>query len=82
VFPNPAKHYIIVEYNTQKISSENNEILLTITSSDGKILETRILSKPQDQQLIETVDFKPGIYLCFIKSGNKILASRKFTIIQ
>jgi hypothetical protein len=81
VFPNPAKHYIIAEYNTQQISS-SNEILLTVTSFDGKILETRILSKLQDQQLIETVDYKPGIYLCFIKSGNKVLASRKFTIIQ
>jgi len=82
VFPNPAKHYIIAEYNTQQLYAGNNEFFLTITSSDGKILETRILSKLQDQQLIETVDYKPGIYLCFLKSGNKVLASRKFTVIQ
>ena len=82
VFPNPARHYIIAEYNTHKISSGNNEILLTITSSVGKIIETRMLSKPQDQQLIETVDYKPGLYFCSLKSGNKILVSRKFTIIQ
>jgi len=82
VFPNPAKHYIIAEYNTQQTNAGNNELILTITSSDGKIIETRLLSKPQDQQLIETIDYKPGIYLCFLKSGNKVLVSRKFTIIQ
>jgi hypothetical protein len=82
VFPNPAKHYIIVEYNTQNISSENNEILLTFTSSEGKIMETRILNKSQDQQLFETVDYKPGLYLCSLKMGNKIIALRKFTVIN
>ena len=82
IFPNPAKDYIIAEYNTQNLSLGNNEILLTITSSDGKILETRVLSKPQDQQLIETGDYKPGFYLCSLKTGNKIMASCKFTIIQ
>ncbi len=82
VFPNPAKGYIIAEYNTQNLSLGNNEILLTITSSDGKILETRVLNKPQDQQLIETGDYKPGFYLCSLKTGNKIVASCKFTIIQ
>ncbi len=82
VYPNPAKGYLIAEYNTRNLSLGNNEILLTITSSDGKIVETILLSKPQDQKLIETSDYKPGFYLCSLKTGNKIVASCKFTIIQ
>jgi len=82
IFPNPAKRYIIVEYNTAEVTSGKSAILLTIASSEGKILETRTLARLQDQQLIETFDYKPGLYLCRITSGKQVLVSGKFTIIQ
>jgi len=82
IFPNPAKRYIIVEYNTSEVTSGESAILLTIASSDGKILETRTLTRFQDQQLIETLDYEPGLYLCRITSGKQVFVSGKFTIIH
>jgi len=82
LFPNPASHYLIAEYNTQMISSEGKDLTLTISTSEGKILEIRLIKKPQDQQLIEITGYKPGLYLCCIKSGTKIVSSRKFTVIK
>jgi len=82
LFPNPAKQYIIAEYNAQHILTGNNEFLLSIVSNEGKLVESRILNKLQDQVLISTTSYNPGIYVCCIKSGNKIIASRKFTVIQ
>lgn len=82
VFPNPSDHYIIAEYNTGNISFSNNEFFLTIVSLEGRTVESRIIEKPQDQVLIITNDYKPGIYFCSLKSGNKIFITRKFTVIQ
>ena len=82
LFPNPAKQYIIAEYKSQSTLTGNNEFILSIFSNEGKLVESRILNKLQDQVLISTTSYKPGIYVCCIKSGNKIVASRKFTVIQ
>ncbi len=82
VFPNPADHYVIAEYSTGSNSFSNNEFFLTVISSQGRTVESRIIEKPQDQILIITNDYKPGIYFCSLKSGNKIFITRKFTVIQ
>ena len=82
VFPNPAKNYFIVEYNTINRNISTNEIKLTISSTIGGILETRIMYKQQDQVLFQTGNYKPGSYICSLLLGNKTMVSRKFTIIQ
>lgn len=82
LFPNPAKQYVIAEYKVDKKIIDQSDILLSITSIEGKNLQTRILDKLQDQVLIDASEFKTGTYLCAIKAGGKVLASRTFLIVK
>ena len=78
VFPNPANRYMVAEYNIEKSTFSN----LSIDSSDGGTIQSEIVSKIQDQVLIITNDYQPGIYFCTLKFGNMVLAKQKFTIIK
>lgn len=81
VFPNPARQYVIVEYNlSQELSGKQDQILFLVSTSDGKIIENKVLSKTQDQLLVNTTNYSPGIYLFSIQLAGKILNTRKVTV--
>jgi hypothetical protein len=81
VFPNPARQYVIVQYNlTDKISTQNGQIVFSISTLDGKIVETRLLSKIQDQFLVNTSNYSPGVFIFSIRLSAKILNTKKVTV--
>ncbi|MEI6750784.1 MAG: hypothetical protein WCM93_16630, partial [Bacteroidota bacterium] len=82
VFPNPAKHYLIVDYKLAEKSDSDREAILEISSVQGYQLDKKELSKYQDQILITTVDYKPGIYSCTLKINHKIIEVKMFTVIH
>jgi hypothetical protein len=82
VFPNPANRYMVAEYNIEKSTFSNYELRLSVVSSDGETVQSEPVNKLQDQVLIITNDYKPGIYFITLKFGNMVLAKQKFAIIR
>ncbi len=82
LFPNPAHKFVIAEYKTTKERKDDQQILLSIASNEGKLIESRILYKSQDQVLIITSSYKPGNYICYLRVAGKVIASKIFTVIQ
>jgi hypothetical protein len=82
LFPNPANHYVIVEYNLENKISGNLPIKISVFSSDGKCIEEKWLKRVKDQVIIETLNYLPGIYICSLYIEKNKTISQKFTIIQ
>lgn len=78
VKPNPANDYIIVEYSLDKI--ENSAI--EIVDINGKPVIKYSVYQEENQEVIDTRDWKAGIYLAIIKTNGNILESVKFTVIK
>jgi len=78
---NHARQYVIVEYNLGKeLSGKQDQIVFLVSTSDGKIIETKVLSKTQDQFLVNTTTYSQGIYLFSIQLSGKILNTKKVTV--
>ncbi len=82
VFPNPARQFVIAEYNLKEKFNENSTTKLTITDMRGLTTESRILIKQQDQELINTSGYVPGSYTCTLVVNGKRIDSKKFVIVR
>jgi hypothetical protein len=82
LFPNPAKYYVIAEYDYSGEFSSNESVVLTIFSSDGKKVVQKELKKKQDQLLIDGRNLSAGSYLCRISKGKRTLGYAKFVIVK
>ncbi len=79
VFPNPAKDYITVSYNSSIVNS-NSEII--ILDDSGKIVNRISISKQSDQFIINTQKLTSGVYLIKLLNNNKTTAKEKFIIVN
>lgn len=82
IFPNPARQYVIVEYNLKEKFSNNHEVLLILTNIKGSPVLVKKLIKRQDQELINTSDFIPGTYICSLMVNGKTLDNRKLVVLK
>ena len=82
LFPNPAKDFITVEYNLSDLYREPQKIVIFVNSADGKQVDTRIADNLQDQFILETSTYKPGVYVLSLKVKDKIIHTAKFTVSQ
>ncbi len=82
VFPNPAWQYVIIEYNLKDKFTEKNEVLLTLTNMRGNSVFQKQLMKRQDQDLINTSGFIPGVYICSLWVNGKMLDTSKFVVLE
>ncbi|MCD4698166.1 MAG: T9SS type A sorting domain-containing protein [Bacteroidales bacterium] len=77
VFPNPAKDYIIVEYNTE---GELGDVFLRINDITGKPVHAKVYTTNRDQVVISTKEWKSGVYLISLSINGKTIESTKVTI--
>jgi hypothetical protein len=78
VYPNPAKDYIIFEYD---IAVEyQNARLLIFDGAKGQILTHEVLLETQNSLTIGLEKFGAGSYLASIEVDGKVLKSIKFTL--
>jgi len=80
IFPNPAKQYVIIEYKISDEFKNSGNIILTIMTSDGRIVEVRNIVKPQDQLLINCHELSSGSYICKLACGKNVLGVGKFIL--
>lgn len=78
IHPNPAKDYVIVEYTLEK----EGDAVIEVHDMNGNKHYSKPLSNKNDQLVIDTRNFRSGIYICTLKIDKKLLESEKFTIID
>lgn len=80
IFPNPARSYVIIEYNLQEKYVSGNESSLVLTRMDGNPIFCKQVSKRQDQELIKLDGFLSGTYFCSLLINGILLETKKFVI--
>ena len=78
VKPNPAKDYIIIEYELER---ETN-ITIEINDISGNLKYSNNFSNKQDQFTVDTRKWNAGIHIVSLKINHKLIESVKFTIIK
>ena len=82
VFPNPARKYVIVEYNLKERYRKEWEGALTLTDIRGHEVFHKVIRKSQDQELINTSGLIAGTYICTLKFKGDILDAKKIVIVE
>jgi len=80
IYPNPAGHYITVEYN---IESQYYNGYIEFINLEGKLIKKVELSADKHSEVIPLGDeFKSGIYVCKIVYNGEVIESEKLSIIK
>ncbi len=79
VFPNPAKDYVILKYLEENNAASS---YLRITNASGKVLETIKVLGSEDQIVIDTKNYKSGVYIATLFINEEVAESVKFNIIK
>jgi len=82
LYPNPAKHYTIVDYSLTGLQSPQNQIIFVITNQEGKEMENILVYKQYDQFILNLADFVPGNYICTLYAEGKKIQSQKVLVIR
>lgn len=80
IYPNPARQFIIVEYNLKDKYKSGKIGSLILTNAEGKMVENKTIYKQQDQTLISTSSLPVGIYICTLSLDGKSLESQRVII--
>jgi hypothetical protein len=78
VKPNPAKDFIIVEYELET----GGNILIEVTDVSGKPVHSMQAINARDEVTVDTRHWKPGAHIVTLKLNGKPVESVKFTITQ
>jgi hypothetical protein len=77
--PNPAKDYLIVTWEMDKLSAN---LVLMISSLDGKIIKEIPVNGNSNQKVVDTSKLQAGIYIVSLHSQNQLIDSEKISIIK
>ena len=78
VQPNPAKDYIIVEYDLQNKTGG----VIKINNVNGNLKYAKDIFNKKDQLTVDTREWNAGIYIVTLKINGRLIESVKFTIID
>jgi len=77
VYPNPAKDFITLEFNT---GNDKANGCIEILDESGKKVVSRMLNRNVDQLILEIRSCKPGNYIVRLLVGNKIIGKSRFVV--
>jgi hypothetical protein len=77
VFPNPAKDFLVVDYNTD---GEKGEVLLTVTDMKGYTVHSEAFALGRDQVVVGTTGWEQGTYVVSLTVNGKPVANSKVTV--
>jgi hypothetical protein len=80
VYPNPAKDYLICEYDMAKGFTSCS--LSIIKSGSGKSLYTQVLKHQQDAITIDLKEFTTGQYILILTTDGQVSHQTKFNIVK
>ncbi len=76
IYPNPSKDYIILEY----LNDLDKPVLVCITDLSGKLITSFTLNKSRDQRIVDTRNWKAGVYIATLKINDNDMESMKLII--
>jgi len=82
LFPNPANEFIIVEYNLKDKFTIGQVGEISVTSFQGQKLIKEMITKQQDEVLINTSTLSVGTYLCTLKLSGKVIETQRFIVVR
>jgi hypothetical protein len=77
VSPNPARDFIVVDYNTD---GKKGEILLTVTDMKGYTVHSEAFASGRDQVVVHTTGWEKGTYVASLTVNGKPVATSKVTV--
>ncbi len=77
VYPNPAKDFVTIEYNTW--NDKTHDVIEVIDESGRKVF-SKNLGRQFDQIILDTRNFKSGSYIFRLASGDKYIGSANVII--
>jgi hypothetical protein len=80
LFPNPAREYVIVDFDLGNMKATDGTGMLSVIALDGKLIESMPLTKTKDQIVFPLQGYKPGTYVFTLYFGNKMLESKRLII--
>lgn len=78
VKPNPAKDYLIIEYATEKTGN----IFIEITNLERNQVYGNNFIESTNQLMVDTRNWKAGLYVVSLYQSGKLIDSEKFTLIH
>lgn len=78
VQPNPAKDYVIIEYELER----ETDAAIEINSITGNLKYSVKFANRHNQITVDTRNWNAGIYIVSLKINGKLIKSVKFTIID
>jgi len=79
IYPVPARDYCIAEYRILDVFGSG---MISVTDISGKLLKQYLITQAIDQQTINLENFNTGTYLFLLVINNKVIDSKKVTIIK
>lgn len=80
LFPNPAREYVIVDFDLGKLKAIDGAGMLKVSAIDGRLIESLPLTKLKDQLVFPLNGYKQGTYVFTLYYGNNILESKRLII--
>ena len=80
LFPNPARDYVIIDFDLGSLKPEKGNGILRVSNIEGKEIETLSLNKTSDQVVFSVKDYKPGTYLFMLYYNGRMVDSKRLII--
>jgi hypothetical protein len=80
LLPNPAKDYVIVDFDFGKLKTVEENGILIVSTIDGKFIETLPLNSSRGQLLYLLNTYKTGTYIFSLYYSNQMLDSKRLII--
>jgi hypothetical protein len=80
LFPNPARDYVIIDFDLGSPKPANGNGILRVSNIEGKVIETLALNKTRDQIVFSLKDYKPGAYLFMLYYNGRMVDSKRLII--
>ena len=79
VYPNPSDDYIIISY---RLEMDKKGSVIEFSNLNGINFKVVDISNKQDQLVVDTQNWKPGIYIATLKINGNSKESIKFTVVK
>lgn len=77
--PNPANNYFVVSWH---LAENTNDAVIDISSSNGLPISTVELKSRQNELVVPTANWQPGIYIVSLVDRGVLLESKKISIVK
>ncbi|NQU34458.1 MAG: S8 family serine peptidase [Bacteroidetes bacterium] len=79
VYPNPAKDYVIVEY---QLAGDTDKAVVKVIDNNGFIRQAVIQQNNHGFAVMDTRELEPGTYICHVSANGILVGVAKFIVVN